>query len=70
LGGALQDAEVAVGAGVGLAGGVGVDAHGKGEVDLAVAVVFVVVRGVAEVAWGWRGEDEVGSCAGRCGACT
>ena len=57
LGGAFEDAEVAVGAGVGLGGGLGVDAHGEGEVDFAVAVVFVVVRWVAEVAGGWGGED-------------
>ena len=59
LGGAFQDAEVAVGAGVCVCGVLGVDTHGEGEVDLAIAVVFVVTGRVAEVAWCWRCKDEV-----------
>lgn len=70
LAAAVGDAKVAVGAGEGGGVGLRVDPHGEGEGDAAVAVVLVVVGWVAEVAWGWGGEDEVrrggGGGAGCC----
>ena len=69
LGLAVEEGDVAVGAGEG--GGVldGVDLEGEGEGDVAVAVVFVGVGGVAEAAGGWGGEDEVGGGRGRGAGC-
>lgn len=69
---AVGEGEEAVGGGedVGVAGGV--DADGEREGDLAVGVVFVVARWVAEVARGRRGQDQVGGGGGRgrgCGGC-
>ena len=74
LGAAVGETHVAVGGGEDGGVRLRVHAHGEGEGDFAVAVVFVVARGISEVAGGRVGEDEVGGAGaggaggGGCGA--
>lgn len=55
LRGAAVEAYVAVAAGEGAGRGDAEELDVEGEVDVAVGIVFVEVRWVAEVAGGWRG---------------
>lgn len=59
LRGAVGQTEEAVGGGEDVGVGIGVYAYGEGEGDPAVAVVFVVIGWISEVASSGRWEDEV-----------